>query len=124
VYRQSINARRSLATFIGLVLLSVGGCSRGPAEQEVRVFNCMLSGPVAEILSRERYDRIKDGMTLDEVRAALEMGEGDAQFPEAKNLRADTEYRVTWSDGWQGGRMIAVILRGDRVIAKEQRGLE
>jgi hypothetical protein len=79
-----------------------------------------LTGDVSRILNKEKYEKIKTGMTLKEVYAVLDMGPLNERLgPVPEELPPqDTVYRVRWVS--DEDRWISVTLQGDKVINKSK----
>jgi hypothetical protein len=61
-------------------------------------------------VTRENYDRVRDGMTLAEVEALLGPGKEGAS---AGNVRV-----LTWQGGFLGRRIISISFQDDKVVGK------
>ena len=99
--------------------LAVGGCSRTPSPPPGFVPTraiYTLSEAEKGALSKANYDKIKEGMTRDEVRAVF-----GTSGPNATPRTDKDEYELVWK---YGEKEIAVRFRGERSISKSQVGVE
>jgi hypothetical protein len=75
-----------------------------------------------EILTPEKYDQIKPGMTYDEVIATLGIPE-DRRPPDIDLVTPESDVELKWFGGENDAKSITVKLKGKVVVDKAQSGL-
>src|ERR1700722_896546 len=119
--------RLRLATF-SLIALAAFSCGRNPGNPQAASPNTGAAGSghhtkveekldeaeAARVLTKEHFDQIRDGMTLQEVAKILEVK------PPTKTLY-DGGAWVAWKGGGKG---IWVSFQKDKVTGKRQEGIE
>ena len=74
------------------------------------------------ILTLEKYEQIKPGMTYDEVIAALSIPE-DRRPPDMDRVGPQSDVELKWFGGENDGKSITVKMKGKTVVDKAQSGL-
>ncbi|MHC4444956.1 MAG: DUF3862 domain-containing protein [Planctomycetota bacterium] len=87
------------AVLVGLILLAFAGCSK---------------------VTQENYDKINNGMTLDEVQKILGKGTEKSGISGAAGNVTGSAKILTWGTEEKG---ITITFANDKVILKTQKGL-
>jgi hypothetical protein len=110
------------------------GCGRGesqdlPAKGGITInsmkWSVNLFNDEMQIITRAKYEKIKPGMSFDELAAVLGLPL-DRWRPDLSHVAADAPVELRWEAGFdqKKERSITVNLRGQTVISCSQTGLE
>jgi hypothetical protein len=75
-----------------------------------------------QILTREKFDRIKPGMTYEEAIVILEIPQ--TKLPDDMNLvEPESNVELNWHGGANDDKSITLRLKGKKIVEKSQTGL-